>query len=127
MPLTASAAMLGFMTIIGMPPLNGFQAEWMLFYGSFAHALSLGWSLKLVITIIALAATPITAGYALWTMKRVFFGPTPENLKDVKEAPLTITIPLLFLAFLGLLLGIYPSLINDRLIPAMESIPILGG
>lgn len=127
MPLTASAAMLGFMTIIGIPPLNGFQAEWMLFYGSFAYAIAKGWTLKLVITAIALAATPITAGYALWTIKRVFFGPTPEELKDVKEAPPSIIIPILFLAFLGLLLGIHPSLINDRLVPALQSLPILRG
>ena len=127
LPFTALAAMLGFMTIIGMPPLNGFQSEWMLFYGSFAHALSSGWSVKLVITTIALASTPITAGYALWTMKRIFFGPLPEDLKDVKEAPLTIVLPLLFLAFVGLFTGIYPNVINSRLIPSMENIPVLGG
>ena len=125
LPLTAIAAALGFLTLIGIPPLNGFQAEWMLFSGSFAGAVTTGSNLKLLITIIALLSTPLTAGYTLWTMKRIFFGSTPNNLENVKEAPLTIILPIFFLAFVGLLLGIYPTLINERLIPAV--IGIIGG
>ena len=125
LPITAIAAMIGFLTIIGVPPLNGFQAEWMLFFGSFAGAVDQGSTIKLYITGIALATTPLTAGYALWTMKRIFFGATPRNLNNVKEAPYTITIPLLFLAFVSILLGVYPTLINERLIPVM--LGIIGG
>ena len=122
MPLTALAALIGFLAIIGVPPLNGFHSEWMIFFGSFAGALQEGNTTKLIITGIALAGTPLTAGYALWTMRRIFFGQLPDHLKNVKEPPMTIIVPLLFLAFVTLLLGIYPALLTERIFPVMESV-----
>ncbi len=125
LPITAIAAMVGFLAIIGVPPMNGFQSEWMLFYGSFAGALKTGSTAKLFITAAALVATALTAGYTLVMMKRVFYGETPEHLQHVKEAGLTVTIPLLALAFITILLGIYPSLVTERLLPVIAS--VLGG
>ena len=122
LPITAVAALIGFMTLFGVPPLNGFQSEWMLFYGSFAGAIQLASSGKMIITGIALATTALTAGYALWTMKRVFFGNLPKNLENVKEGGLTVTAPLIFLVILTIVLGIYPSLVTERLIPALASV-----
>jgi len=58
-------------------------------------------------------------------MKRVFYGETPEHLQHVKEAGLTVTIPLLALAFITILLGIYPGLVTERLLPVIAS--VLGG
>jgi len=125
LPITATAALLGFLTIMGIPPTNGFQSEWMIFYGSFAGALERGDLAKVIVSAIALLATPLTAGYSLWTMKRIFFGRLPENLQEVREAPPTVTIPLLFLAFVGLLIGVYPTLFTERLFLAVKI--LLGG
>lgn len=125
LPITATAALLGFLTIMGIPPTNGFQSEWMIFYGSFAGAAERGDFTKLVISGLALLATPLTAGYSLWSMKRIFFGRLPENLRDVREAPLMVTIPLLILAAVGLLIGVYPTLFTERLFPAVKT--LLGG
>ncbi len=125
LPITATAAMIGFLTIMGTPPLNGFQAEWMLFSGSFAGAFQSGSNAKVIITAIALFSTAITAGYTLWTMKRIFFGSLPPELEGVKEASALVTIPLLFLAFLTVTLGVYPSLITERIIPMMKA--AMGG
>ena len=122
LPITAIAAMVGFMTLFGVPPLNGFQSEWMLFYGSFAGAIQLASSGKMIITGIALATTALTAGYALWTMKRVFFGNLPKNLENVKEGGLMVTGPLIFLVILTIILGIYPSLVTERLIPTLANV-----
>jgi len=122
LPITATAALIGFLTIIGVPPMSGFQSEWMIFYGSFAGAITIESTTKLIITAAALISTPLTAGYTLLAMKKIFYGKTPEHLQDVREASKIITIPLLFLAFLTILLGIYPNLINDRIIPFMENI-----
>ena len=127
LPITAFAAMIGFLTLFGVPPLNGFQSEWMLFYGSFAGALQLGSPAKMLITAIALGTTAITAGYALWTMKRVFFGSLPENLVDVKEAGPTVLAPMIFLVVVTLILGIHPSLINDHLVPTLAGVMTGGG
>ena len=48
-------------------------------------------------------------------IRRIFFGPLPEHLNDVHEAPLTVTIPMFILAFITVLLGIYPKPITDLL------------
>ena len=120
LPITATAAMVGFLVIVGVPPTNGFQSEWMIFFGSFAGALQSGSQEKLIISALALSTTPITAGYALWTMRRVFFGKLPENLASVKEPSAMVTIPLLFLAAISIILGIYPSLVVERLIPLLD-------
>ncbi|MFW9832178.1 MAG: NuoM family protein, partial [Candidatus Thorarchaeota archaeon] len=39
MPVTAVAAIIGFLGILGFPSLNGFQSEWMIFAGAFGSAL----------------------------------------------------------------------------------------
>ena len=64
LPITGIAAMIGFLAIVGVPPTNGFQSEWLIFAGSFAGALETGSTAKLVLTAIALAGTPITAASA---------------------------------------------------------------
>jgi NADH-quinone oxidoreductase subunit M len=120
LPLTATAALIGSLVIIGAPPLNGFQAEWILFYGAFTGAFMTESLIRQVLVVLALASTPVTAGYALWMIKRVFFGETPSHLESVVEAKAAITIPLLFLGFLSLLIGIYPGLLLDRLLPILE-------
>jgi NADH-quinone oxidoreductase subunit M len=118
MPITTIAFILGFLGIAGTPPLNGFQSEWILFSGVFAGALQRS-PTQLAIAIAALASTVLTAGYALWTVRRIFFGPLPEHLQDVKEAPPTMTIPLIVLAVVSIILGIYPRLVTDFLFPSI--------
>ncbi|MEM4311664.1 MAG: NADH-quinone oxidoreductase subunit M [Nitrososphaerales archaeon] len=117
LPITAIASMIGFLALMGIPPTIGFQAEWLLFTGAFRGALEVNAFDRLILAYIALTATIFTAGYSLYMMRRVFFGIRPQELKDVKEAPLIITLPLLILALLTILFGIYPNLLIDRLIP----------
>jgi len=121
LPITAIAAMIGFLAIIGVPPTNGFQSEWMIFAGAFGGALESGSTSKLIIAALALAVTPITAGYALLTMRKVFFGKLPKDFENIKDPSLLMTIPLLFLCALTLLIGIFPSVITDGLIPLLQS------
>jgi formate hydrogenlyase subunit 3/multisubunit Na+/H+ antiporter MnhD subunit len=48
-------------------------------------------------------------------MKRIFFGPLPPHLaeKNIKDPPLTMSVPLLFLAIVSFMLCIYPSIVLD--------------
>jgi NADH-quinone oxidoreductase subunit M len=121
MPITAMAFILGFLGIAGAPPLNGFQSEWMIFSGAFTGAIHSS-PLRLIIATLSLISTVITAGYALWAIRRIFFGPLPDNLKMAKEAPITMTGPLIVLAVASIILGIYPRLVTDYIIPAISHI-----
>jgi NADH-quinone oxidoreductase subunit M len=126
LPLTATAALIGFLAIMGIPPTNGFQSEWMIFSGALTNATQTGTPIRYALAVVALASTALTGGYALWTIKRVFFGSLPAELRDVKEAAPTVTIPLLVLAFITILLGVQPRYVDDLLIPTISRI-LTGG
>ncbi|MDG6991487.1 MAG: formate hydrogenlyase [Nitrososphaerota archaeon] len=110
MPLTAAVALIGSLILSAVPPTSGFQAEWLLFEGVFTRGIAGGLAWNFVVAMGALAATIITVAYTFWPIRKMFFGPLPAELKDVKEAPLIMTLPLLFLAILSVVIGIYPDL-----------------
>lgn len=128
MPVTATLCLLGSMILSAVPPTGGFQAEWLLFAGIFARGLSgatLGWDF--VVAIVGIAVTIMTVAYTFWPMRRMFFGPLPEHLQDVKEAPLIMTVPMMVFAALAILIGIYPNLFFSFLYHFSSSLAGLGG
>jgi len=125
MPLTATAALIGFFTIMGLPPTTGFISEFFIFAGAFKQAFALNSMLRLGLASLGVVSTVLTAGYSLWAVKRIFFGKLPDELADVKEAPMTVTGPLLVLAVISIILGIFPDLVEKMLLPAVKV--IVGG
>jgi NADH-quinone oxidoreductase subunit M len=121
MPVTASAALIGFLTILGVPPTSGFISEFLIFFGLINSAMNPIILLKVLVAIGAVISTALTAGYTLWTMKRVFFGPMPEEMAEVHEAPLTMTVPLIILAATTLLVGILPDSVISGLLAQISS------
>ncbi len=115
MPITATITLIAGLSIAGTPPLAGFASEWLIFAGAAA-------AYHVVLLIFAVASTAVTAGYILWFIRRVFFGPQREDLADVKEAPWTMLIPVALLAFGAVLIGIFPNIILDYLIPIAQHI-----
>jgi NADH-quinone oxidoreductase subunit M len=110
MPFTATLFLLGALILSAVPPTSGFQAEWTMFAGIFRQGAA-GSSTYMAVAILGLAATVFTVAYTLWPMRRIFFGALPQSLADVKEAPLTMTLPLLAVTVVSIIIGIYPDLI----------------
>lgn len=106
MPLTATLCILGSMVLSAFPPLSGFQGEWIMFVGVFKEADNF---IGLTVALVAIFATFLTVIYTFWPVIRIFFGPLPKELENVKEAPPTMTIPLFILMFISFILGIYPG------------------
>ncbi len=125
MPITTVAALTGFLGIMGIPPLSGFQSEWMLLSGVFQSAITSGSILRVFVAYASIMAAVLTLLYSLWTIRNVFFGSRPEHLEHVQEAPREVTVPMLVLSVITLLLGAYPPLITKMLLPAVSS--FLGG
>ncbi|NWF95874.1 MAG: NADH-quinone oxidoreductase subunit M [Candidatus Thorarchaeota archaeon] len=127
MPVTAFAAAIGAMSIAGSPPLSGFASEWMMFLGGFQAALitdtGVGSVPFLAITILALSSTILSAGYMLRFLWKVFLGPHPETLEDVREGPRSMTVPMIALSVLIVLLGILPGLVLDVITAGTNGIP----
>lgn len=112
-PVTGIACIIGALSLVGVPMLNSFWSEWMILGGG-------AFSGKILITIMGVGSTVITAGYYLWFIWRVFFGETPKDLEKVKKAPLLLRIPLIILAASCVILGVLPGLALTFIAPAAE-------
>jgi len=121
MPLTALGFLIGALNIAGIPPTVGFTSKLMIFLGAVSQG-SASISAELILALVALISTVLTIGYTLYTMRRIFYGPLPDSLKDVKEAPTMMTLPMLFLCALSIILGIYPAVIVDPLLKVVTAI-----
>src|SRR4030066_1138851 len=122
MPITAVCAVMGALTIMGVPPTSGFMGEWTLFYGALETALEEGSTLRMVLFGLGLLATALTMAYILWMLKRVFFGKLPENLDNVKDGSWYMKAPMMGLRGLTIVLGIYPDIFFEKIIPYMNGV-----
>jgi proton-translocating NADH-quinone oxidoreductase chain M len=109
MPYTAVLAMIGGLTIIGIPPTSGFMSEWITFSGALQSGVEHAETLRVVVFALGLVATLLTAGYILWMYKRIFFGKIPEKLIHVRDSNRYITATMAFLAAMTLIVGVYPD------------------
>ena len=114
MPITAALFVLGALILSAVPPTSGFQAEWIMFAGIFSQGAQ-GSSVYLAVAILGIIATLLTVAYTFWPIKKIFFGPLAYGLEEVKDAPLTMTAPLLALAVASILIGIYPDIVTKFL------------
>jgi NADH-quinone oxidoreductase subunit M len=114
MPWTATLCIIGSMILSAMPPLSGFQGEWILFAGVFQQGVH-GTTADLTVAVIGIFATFLTVIYTFWPAVRMFFGELPPSLENVKEAPMSMLAPLFVLAGISLVLGIYPGLLTHFL------------
>ena len=45
-----------------------------------------------MVAIVSIIMTVLTVGYSLWIVRRVFFGPLAEGMKDVKEGSIQMLV-----------------------------------
>ena len=125
MPFTAALFILGALILTAVPPTSGFQAEWIMFAGIFAQGTT--GSAYLAVALIGLIATMLTVAYAFWPIRRIFFGPLAGGLEGVKDAPLTMTLPMLGVVVVSIVIGIYPDLVTKYLFEFARAISSAGG
>jgi proton-translocating NADH-quinone oxidoreductase chain M len=113
MPYTAVIAMIGALTIIGIPPTSGFMAEWILFNGVLQTATAEMDPLRTTMFALGILATVLSSAYILWMYKRIFFGKIPEQLAHVKDSNRYITATMAVFAAMTLIIGVYPDLFLD--------------
>jgi len=142
MPITATVALIGALSIAGTPPLGGFASELMLFTGTFEAGFHL-------VCLLGLASTALTAAYYLWTVRRMFFGErawgldelyeryvkrieipdegVPRPFEMVSESPLVMVVPMMLIALFVTLLGVFPHLFLPPFKLAADAILALMG
>lgn len=122
MPITAVCSVIGALTIMGVPPTSGFMGEWILFLGALETAIKEGSTIRMVTFGLGLLATALTMSYILWMLKRVFFGKLPENLVNVKDGNWYMLVPMMVLAGFTVVVGIYPDIFLDKIVPYMHGV-----
>ena len=103
MPVFAAFFMLFAMSNVGLPGTSGFVGEFMIILSAFrAHF----W-----IAFFAASTLVLGAGYTLWLVKRVFFGPVVAGSGVEKLVDITLNEKLVFsLLAIGVLwIGLYPE------------------
>jgi NADH-quinone oxidoreductase subunit M len=119
MPVTTMCAVIAGLGLAGTPPLSGFQSEWLIFFG--------GVSYNAILVLLAVIATALTAGYYLWAIRRIFFGPIKPNLKNVEDAPLRTKLLMILLSLFVVIFGIVPNIVLNVLWPIFYGVPGLSG
>ncbi|MBI4197904.1 MAG: NADH-quinone oxidoreductase subunit M [Chloroflexi bacterium] len=105
MPFLAAFLVMAGLASLGLPGLSGFVAELLVFLGTFSVW---GWP-----TAIAVFSIVLTAGYILWMVQRVMFGPALRRYDHVGDATLAEAIPVVLLFIAILAVGVYPAWLTD--------------
>jgi NADH-quinone oxidoreductase subunit M len=128
MPYTATATLIAFLSLAGVPPLLGFWGEIFMFAGSMKTALTSILTpdmTRVWLTSLAVISSIVTAGYGLWAFRRIFFGELKPGLRiEGSEAPALMLAPILTLAFITVLLGIYPTAISQAMSQLFSNLKI---
>ncbi len=117
MPMVAIVLIIAGLASLGLPTTSGFVAELMVFLGTFEE-----WRAATVLGVLGIA---LSAGYILWTVQRVLFGPPKERFRDVGDAAVSDISGAALLVAAILIVGIYPAFITDFLEPGVEPISSL--
>jgi hydrogenase-4 component B len=127
MPVTAACFLVGAAAISGLPPLNGFVSEWLLFQSLIA-GVKIPAPLVHAMMALAIGALALTAGLAAACFVKAFgisFLAIPRSVEaeHAHEAPATMRFGMLFLVMLCVLLGILPFLVTPFLSRAIAGLP----
>jgi len=134
MPVYTGFVITTFMASLGMPGLSGFIAESFVFLGAFRAELTRP------VAVISTLGILLSAGYLLWALQRVYFGKRKPNAAydvegehghehahfhdwngsvDLDSREVLMLAPLTAIV---VILGVYPSLLTDLMMPSMNKI-----
>lgn len=115
MPFTAVSSAIAAFSIAGTPAFAIFMSEFFMLTGGFqASAVD---SFYYAPSILMVISTVLSAAYSLRLFWKVFLG--EHKLKEVKEAPWSMIVPMMALASLVVILGVYPRLFLDLIAEAV--------
>jgi NADH-quinone oxidoreductase subunit M len=113
-PVLAGLMGIALFSSLGLPGLNGFVGEFLIFRGVFP----LSW----VAATVSVLGLLVTAAVILTVIQKVFNGPVPEhcaNFPDLHHAERMALAPVIGLMFL---LGLVPQLIVDTINPTVVNL-----
>ena len=105
MPFIATVFFLAGLASLGLPGLAGFVAEFTTFIGSYG--------VFPLATILCVCTIALTAGYILWRLGAVFYGPLVEQWASLGDAVWRERFSVGLLAAATLLVGVVPGVVAE--------------
>jgi NADH-quinone oxidoreductase subunit M len=113
-PVLAGLMGIALFSSLGLPGLNGFVGEFLIFRGVF----SLAW----VASAISILGLLVTAAVILTVIQKVFTGPVPEHCAGFADLHTGECLALAPVIGLMLLIGLLPQLIVDSVNPTVQNL-----
>ncbi len=116
-PIIATTFVMAGLASLGLPAMSGFVAEVTVFLGTLERFEAP--------TVLAVFGVLLTAGYILWMLRRVLFGPKDPRWADLPDAMAWWEqVPMAAMLAVILAVGIFPSRLVDVIEQAI--VPIAG-
>jgi NADH:ubiquinone oxidoreductase subunit 5 (subunit L)/multisubunit Na+/H+ antiporter MnhA subunit len=124
MPWTGATFLIGAAAICGLPPLNGFISEFLIYMGAF-HGAKLPTGIAVVASLVVIVGLALIGGLAVACFTKafgvVFLGePRSEHATHGHEGPMAMQLPMAALAGGCLLIGLLAPLVVRALAPAVD-------
>ena len=110
MSITFTACLIAALSISGIPPFNGFVSKWMVYQGvielgkSQTSVTAAMWPVWL---LAAMFGSALTLASFVKLIHSLFLSRLPDKLEDVKEVPPSQTMPMIVLAALCVIFGVF--------------------
>ena len=125
MKITGTTFLIGSLAISGLPPLNGFVSEFLVYMGGFrGMALT---KTSFALCLLAIVSLAIIGGLALACFTKVvgivFQGePRSKVAENTDEKGLTMLVPMLVLAAACIVIGVFPTFFMSMALKAVASL-----
>jgi len=110
MPVATVVFSIAGLGSLGLPMTSGFVAEFVTFTGSFSSGIFSGIQ---VFVIIAAIGVVLAAGYILWMLQRIFYGPPLAQFNHAHDADAIEKVYMFAFVILIIMIGIYPAILTD--------------
>lgn len=104
MPITFGLFLFAGLSLSGIPPLNGFSSKWLIYQAAFQSG-------HYVLGLAAMMSSLFTLAAVLKFAHAAFMGQPREALGNVREAPLSMLLPMSLLTAGCVAVGLFPGLL----------------
>ncbi len=115
MPITMGCFSIAAISLIGIPPTNGFVSKWYLAIGGLRAD-------RVLFSVILLLSALLTAAYILPIVITAFFQGEKVAKEDHIEPPLRMLIPIILLTGIVIALGLFPNFVLNFIESITDSI-----
>jgi formate hydrogenlyase subunit 3/multisubunit Na+/H+ antiporter MnhD subunit len=119
MPLTGICFLVASLAMSGVPLLNGFWSKELIYQGSvqagFPVLISVFGLDLTIFGIVGWAVSFLTFACLVHAFYVMFLGSQKEEFKDARDPPVYMMLPILIMAGLCIVIGLYPDLVSGAL------------